>query len=253
MLPYKIVKVGIPIKQEHITDEFLSVINEINTDPEVLGVITDNHAPGSHEYNNAPAGNKLLPIGKLADCSFIWGTSKTRDLNVIVKNLLDHLDSQQRLLNFKKVYMFASGSPRCSDSLTLLIGKNRSIEILDTPSSVDQAILEFKNIIGNCAVEIKNYHYDFIIKERRYVDPDALSVWTCLQRGYEVNGKSILEMFLADMESLIGSDALFLAVNIGEDTNTVFKETIGTARQNVSKFYDYPKSLVFGTYNGILR
>jgi hypothetical protein len=253
MLPYEIIRVGIPIRQESVSDEFLQVINEINNDSGVLGIVTANHSPGSQEYENAPAGNRLLPVDKLVDYSFIWGSSKSRDLNVIVKNLLDHLDSKHKQLNFKKVYMFASGSPNCSDSLTLLIGKNRPIKVIDTVSSVELAMAEFKTIVETCAVDIRNYHYDFILKDRKYVSPNTLSIWTCLQRGYEVNGKSILEMFLADMESLIGSDALFLAVNIGEDTNTVFKETIGTARQNVSKFYDYPKSLVFGTYNGILR
>jgi len=253
MLPYKIVRVGIPIKQEHISNEFLKVLDEIQNDPAVIGLVTTSHHPSSQEYKNAPAGNKLLPIDKLADYSFIWGTSKTRDLNVIVKNLLDHLDSQHNILKFKKVYMFASGSPMCSDSLTLLIGKSRPIDVIDTLSSVDLAILEFRNVIGSCAIDIRNYHYDFILKDNRYVDPNTLNIWTCLQKGYEVNGKSILEMFLSDMESIIGSDAMFLAVNIGEDNNIVFKETIATARQNVSMFYNYPKSLVFGTYNGILR
>jgi hypothetical protein len=246
MLPYEIVRIGIPIKREHITDEFLEVLTDLKSNPETIGVVTTSHSPGSKEYENAPAGGKLLLGHTLHDCSFIW--TANRDPKVAILKLVEHLNSLHAELNFKKVYMFAAGSPNYSDSITLMLRQLCPITVIDSPSSVDLAIAEMKKVLGDVEVDIRNYHYDFIIKDNKYVDSTKLGVWSCLQQGYEVNGKCILEMFFNDTKSLISDDAYLIGVNIGEEKNTTIITTVGEVKKNISRIYNYPKSLIIGTY-----
>jgi hypothetical protein len=263
-MTYEIVKIGIPIQQEYVSQEFIDALNDIKHSKECVAISTVEYS--SMEMNLAPAGNKLLadtlPIEKfdstlkfhtLNTMGFIWSRGGSRDIPTMVKELLELLDAQQETLNFKRIYIFGSGSPNCGDSLTTVIKRIRpdQVRVIDTMSSVSIAI---KKINLPCKFEERNYHLDFLIKDNKYVSTDKINLFTCLQKGYEFNikDKPILETFFEDMDQFFTDDDIFQTVNVGEYDCELNTLSYAEAKTKINELYNHPKALTFAVYKSNL-
>lgn len=263
-MTYEIIKIGIPIQQEYISQEFTDALNDIKHSKECVAISTVEYS--DREIGFAPAGNKLLvntlPIEKfdstlkfhiLNTMGFIWSRGGSRDIPTMVKELLELLDAQRTILNFKRIYIFGSGSPNCGDSLTTVIRRLRpnQIRVIDTMSSENIAA---KKINLPCKFEGRNYHLDFLIKDNKYVSMDKVNLFNCLQKGYEFNikDKPILEMFFEDMDQFFTDDDIFQTVNVGESECELTTMSYAEAKTKTNEMYNNPKALIFAVYKNNL-
>lgn len=262
---YEIIRVGVPIKSEGITQKFLNVLEEIKHNVDCIAVSTTNY--DQSEFDLAPAGTSLL-LKKLQvsdfnvslkpnvinTIGFIWDVKdefgETRNGNTIANYILNFLDEQYDKLKFKKVYMFTPGSPNYYDSITLVLKELRDISIVDTKSSIEYCIDEMKKVVGNISVDDRNYHTDFLEKYKninnKNIDVNKLNVFSCLQGGYKINGNSIMKMFFDDMTKYFNEEDTFISVHIGENYNDVIVSDFRNAKINMVEIENYPHMLTFG-------
>lgn len=262
---YEIIRVGVPIKKQDIQKEFLDILEEIKRSKDCISVSTTYY--DRSEYDLAPAGTEVLlnslPVVDFFDkfqyncintIGFIWklknNDGETRDLKQIITYLNKFLDDQHKLLNFKKVYMFTPGSPNYSDSITLELRKIRDISIVNTKSSIEYAIEEMKKVVGNVEFEYRNYHTDFLERfkkqNNKIIHINKLNVFCCLQGGYKIDNRSIMELFFDDMSNYFNKDDIFISVHIGDPENIVIVSDFYNARLNMKDIENYPHMLTFG-------
>ena len=262
---YEIIRVGVPIKREGITQKFLNVLEEIKHSDDCIAVSTTNYDKA--EFDLAPAGTELLlKTLKVSDFNnslkpnnintigFIWSIKdefgETRNGKLIANYILSFLDEQYKLLKFKKVYMFTPGSPNYSDAITKDLKDLRTITIIDTKSSIEYCIDEMKKVVGDIVVDHRNYHTDFLEKYKnknnKNIDVNKLNVFCCLQGGYKINGNSIMQMFFDDMTKYFNEEDTFISVHIGENYNDVIVGDFRNAKINMVEIENYPHMLTFG-------
>ena len=262
---YEIIRVGVPIKTEGITQKFLNILEEIKHNDNCIAVSTTNYDKA--EFDLAPAGtglllknlqvfdfNDSLKPNVINTIGFIWGIKdklgETRNGKLSANYLLKFLDEQYELLKFKKVYMFTPGSPNYSDAITKDLKELYPITIIDTKSSIEYCIDEMKKVVGNLEVDHRNYHTDFLEKYKninnKNIDVNKLNVFCCLQGGYKINGNSIMKMFFDDMAKYFSEEDIFISVHIGDNYNGVIVGDFRNAKINMLEIENYPHMLTFG-------
>jgi hypothetical protein len=249
---YEIIKVGIPLQYKDVTSNFLNVINDINTNPECIGIATVDYS--HNEMIIAPAGNQIL----LDNCEFtpyktnlelnsintmgsLWGS--VRDIPSLVDNILGILQKEHNTLKFKKVYFLAGGSPFCGDSITLCLSKRiNDLKFITTPSCIEIAY----NAL-NVKTEWQEIDYvNICIRKQQelVLDNNKVNVFLCMQRHYEYNNIHILERFFKQIKQYYTDDDIIKIVNITADTCDITTLTISDAELIKEQLYNYKKPVV---------
>jgi hypothetical protein len=247
---YEIIKVGIPLQTKDITDEFLNIVKDIQSSKECLAVTTVDYWQG--EINYAPGGNYFL-LNNLEFKPYIdtlclncvntlgsmWGV--VRDIPSLVDNMLTMFDDEHKRLKFKRVYIFAGGSPLCGDSITDVLLKKCDIKIVDTKSCIQVAI-DHLNI--KSAYTDVDFVYDYIKKGNKYIDTSKVNVFLCLQKWYEYDNVHTLKTFFHEMKKYYNTDDIFQTVNITSETCETFKTTFGDAENYVDDIYNDHRAFI---------
>lgn len=200
---YNIIRVGLPITKETITDEFLSIVDQLESNEDWVGLtLCDYDYTGTIkriDQHNAPAGYDVLLdkgfvfsphqltrankiIGTFGD---LWGN---RDPMKTTLDLLKMLRVSHAKEQFSTVVMFTPGSPYFDDAITkVLSSAYTDMRIVDTESSADIA----KRYIGGDCV-IRSHYDDFIIGKNPSIDKSKTAIFSCLQHGYNVDMRQVV-------------------------------------------------------------
>jgi hypothetical protein len=259
---YELVRVGVPIKSEDVSNEFLNILKDIETNSDSIAVSTTYY--DMSEFDLAPAGTSILvdrlPIFNFEDTfkpncintiGFIWELKDSRGNLRNIKEinapyLISLFNNQQKLLNFKKIYMFVPGSPTYSDSMTDCLADLMPIKIIESKSSFQHSVDEMKKIFGNVDVDSREYYKDFISGQNPSINVNNLTVFSCLQNGYNTDGRSILDLFFNDMSKYFNDDAKFISVHVGDPDNIVILSDFYNARTHTKQIQNYPHMLTIG-------
>ena len=258
---YDIIKVGIPLQDKDITQQFLNIIKEIQDSDDCIALTTVDYWQGEIDY--APGGNYVLlknvEFKPYTDTIYkncintmgsIWGG--VRDLPTMVKKLLSILDDAHGKINFKKVYILAGGSPLCGDSITEYMLKLRpEMMIVDTPSCIEVAYSA-----TNLTTEwVETDYVKFCIKDGIKFIPDTtkINIFLCLQKWYEYNNIHTLNVFFDDMKSYYSPDDICKIVNIKSDICDIQTLTFASAENMKEKIYNDHKAVVILLYKKDLK
>lgn len=201
---YNIIRVGLPITKETITEEFLSIVDQLESNEDWVGLtLCDYDYTGTIkriDQHNAPAGYDVLLdrgftfsphqltrsnmiIGTFGD---LWGN---RDPMKTTLSLLKLLRESHAREQFSTVVMFTPGSPYFDDAITKILKSAYSdMRIVDTESSADIA----KRYIGGECV-IRSHYDDFIVGKNPVIDKSKTAIFSCLQHGYNVDMRQVIE------------------------------------------------------------
>jgi len=274
---YEIVKVGIPIRECDITDEFINCINELKTNPDCVGISLVGY-PGSYsdiinqnvEYKSSPAGHeyifKHLRIQSYIDtfdpCCIttlenLW---RIPDLHGMYRNqsfltdiLIMILNTSHIKTRFKKVFIFSQGSPLCHDGITEELLLKSNLKIIDTKSSIDICNDAFydllnKRNLSNIKVINRDYWKEFIFNEiSAGIESEKLHVFPLIHNLYNLNLKiPLIDHFFTTLEKYLKPTDIVFSIYI-DSTDVIIKEFNFEEYRDYIMFYkDNTKTNTFG-------
>lgn len=266
-MKYKIVRVGIPIQEHLVTQEFLNILEEIKNNKNCVGITTSDIFS---DYSQAPAGCKLLETiqqikytDKLIPFSInvmdnVWeieNEGKPRNIKQIVKFLIETFDNTE---NIETVYTFTPGSPNFHDAITEELKEIYDITIIDTLSSTEICIEEFKQLLNLQEIEIDIVAYAdrFLFRNPvnkpklnyKVLDNTKLNIFSCVQIGYEIDDRNIMFNWLNDLSKFFSEDSILIGINVGINKTTSIQTTLKNAKDHWYELCTYPKRLTFGIY-----
>lgn len=195
MSHYDIIRVGLPITLDTITDEFLSIVDKLASDPSWIGVMTSDYdiTIPRNDQQNAPAGYKVL-----IDAGFKFSTGTTLEHKTIItygrfwKNrnpievangLLRSLKDLHAEHRFSTVVTFTPGSPYIDDSISrILLSVYDDIHVVDTKGA-PTIVSDYIGGKYNIECDVRNYD-DFYKKTNTTIDKSKALILSCLQAGY---------------------------------------------------------------------
>lgn len=256
---YEIIKVGIPLQTKDITYDFIHVIDDIKNSSDCIAITTVDYS--ECEINIAPAGNhfilsnlQLIPyntklrLNCINTLGVLWGG--VRDIPSLVDNIITILNNENKILQFKRVYIFAGGSPRCGDSISLCLSKIvPTLKFIDTKSCIEIAYagLDLKTPWE----EIDYVNLCIRKKEPLVLDNTKINVFLCLQKTYTYNNIHILNKFFEDIKQYYNEDDIIKLVNIKEDTCDIISLTVASAKLIKEQLYNDTKPVVLVLYKKI--
>lgn len=216
-MPYEITKVGIPIRDIDINEQFITAVNHAKNSNAVILI--------SSPYEDSPAGSEILK-------KEFFNSSKVLKYNVFdtatnavttnpitflkrkVTKLLQYLDDHYAVLKFDHVYMFSVGSPHLYDIFTNYIPEYRQLHIVDAKSSLHICGEELSKYLQCDGYSIRNFHVDFIHKFENVLYP-GLSIFGCIDQIYaNQNNISIVDQFFNIMMQQTNENDKFLIANV---------------------------------------
>jgi hypothetical protein len=216
-MPYEITKVGIPIRDIDINDQFITAVNHAKAANAVILI--------SSPLEDSPAGSeilkkefinssKVLKYNVFDTANDAPNTDPKNFLKQKVVRLLRYLDEQHAVLKFDHVYIFSVGSPHLYDIFTDYIPEYRELHIIDAKSSLHVCGEEFSKYLQCNEYSIRNFHVDFIHKFENILHP-GLSIFGCIDQIYaNQNNTSIVDQFFNTMMQQTNETDKFLIANI---------------------------------------
>lgn len=256
---YKIVRVGIPIQNKDISNQFLQVIDNIINDDTCIAVTTVDYPKNimqSMDGISSPAGHKVLAdklsfveykgelhknvINTLGFIGrFNGGVKHTTNFAQYLVNLLD---DHYKLLEFKTVYIFTPGSPLYGDGITEYLLKTQNIEIIDTISSMQHSLKSMQSYLGDVDYVEQKYH-DFVDRlgnidsRNKYIDGNVLNIFNSLSDLYNTASNSRLELFLKHIcYRFFKESDLLLITTVNEYETLLTVLTIKEMHQRIEEF-----------------
>jgi len=200
MNTYDMIRVGLPITNATVTEEFRDIVNSLKQNKNWIGIMV------SDDEKNAPAGYKILhDVGVDYTILNIWGSD--RDPAKATISLLSQLKRLHAGLSFKRAVLFTPGSPYLDDAISkVLLSAYDDIEVIDTKGA-PQIAAELIGEMTGLQTEIRNYYDDFVLMHNQTIDRSKATVFSCLQSLYNVS--------LCKVVSDLKPDRV-IAVNVGE-------------------------------------
>lgn len=200
---YNIIRVGLPITLDSVTEEFIDIVDELERNDKWVGLtLCDYDTTGTKtrlDQHNAPAGYKILldrgftfsqsvltgPHKIIGTFGYLWLNREPMQTTVKLLQILKNAHSREQ---FNTVVTFTPGSPYFDDAVTkILRSAFDDIRIIDTDSSAQIAA---KAIGGEC--DIRAYYDDFVLGKNRSIDKSKTAIFSCLQHGYNVDMKKVI-------------------------------------------------------------
>jgi hypothetical protein len=216
-MPYEITKVGIPIRDIDINDQFITAVNHAKAANAVILI--------SSPLEDSPAGSeilkkefinssKVLKYNVFDTANDAPNTDPTNFLKQKVVRLLRHLDEQHTILKFDQVYIFSAGSPHLYDIFTHYIPEYRELHIVDAKSSLHVCGEELSKYLQCDGYQIRNFHSDFINRFENVLYP-GLSIFGCIDQIYaNQNNESIVDQFFNTMMRHTNNNDVFLLASV---------------------------------------
>lgn len=245
---YDIIRVGLPITKDSITQEFIDIVDELENNEEWVGLtLCDYDYSGKQvrlDQHNAPAGYSFL-----LERGFVFSKNDLSRANKIIGTFGEFWGERnpvvtaQRLMRavkhfhekelFSTVVMFTPGSPHHDDSITkVLTSVYPDIRIVDTDSSADIAV---KCIGGDCV--IRSHYDEFVLGKNRSIDKSKIAIFSCLQHGYNVDLREVI----LDLQP-----KQIIAVNIKVDRVTKEVYTSEQVLENIDSLFKSSETYTFG-------
>lgn len=200
---YDIIRVGLPITRETITEEFLDIVQQLENNEDWVGLtLCDYDTTGTKtrlDQHNAPAGYEVLlnrgfifqqkeltRANKIIGTfGYLWLGRDPMQTTVKLLQVLKNVHARER---FKTVVTFTPGSPYYDDAVTKILSSAfQDMRIVDTLSSAQIAA---RAIGGDC--EIRAYYDDFILGKNKSIDKSKVAIFSCLQHGYNVDMRKVI-------------------------------------------------------------
>lgn len=251
MSSYDILRVGLPITTNTITTEFLDVVKELSTNDKWVGVMLcdhdDSYKTKRSDQHNAPAGYKVLidsgftfhpniltgTTKIIGTFGSLWGTGSDRNPLPTAIQLLSKLKDGHAKQNFDMAVLFTPGSPYCDDSITrILKSAYADMTIIDTKSSADIV----SGIIGRPCI-VRDYYEDFILQKDCSIDRSKVSVFSCLQNGYNTSLRDAI-INLAPVS--------VIAVSLALDRSSMITYTYNEALSLSEELFNSDTTYTFG-------
>lgn len=200
MSRYDISRVGLPITNATVTQEFRDIVTSLKQNKNWIGIMVSN------DEKNAPAGYKIIHnMGVDYTVLNIWDSD--RDPAKATINLLSQLKKLHSELLFERAVLFTPGSPYLDDAISkVLLSAYDDIEVIDTKGA-PQIAAELIGEMTGLQTEIRNYYDDFVLMQNQSIDRSKATIFSCLQNIYNVS--------LCDVVSQLKPDRV-IAVNVGE-------------------------------------
>lgn len=269
---YKVIKVGIPIRECDISDEFINAVNELKTDSSCIGITTVGYSgdiADNAEYNCAPAGHNYIfsqmPFVKYnyklnPECitylENFWGiqdfNGMHRNADFLTDVLLMTLDKHHKETGFKKVFIFSQGSPLYTDGITDLLSKKVDLGIIDTKSSLDVCKEIFEQILvsenlKHIKVITGNYWDDFLYKNTTTIDGGTLTIFSAINNVYNTNVKMpLVDHFFINMRRVLNPNDIIFSVQIGVTENIIKRFSISDYENHIHEYTNIAKPHMFG-------
>jgi hypothetical protein len=245
---YEIIRVGLPITREAITQEFLDIVDELERNDDWVGLtLCDYDTSGTKtrlDQHNAPAGYEvLLERGfvfqqkELTRANKIIGTFGYlwlgRDPIQTTIKMLQILKNVHAVEQFKTVVTFTPGSPHYDDAVTKILSSAfDDMRIVDTASSAQIAA----SAIGRDC-EIRAYYDDFVLGKNKSIDKSKVLIFSCLQHGYNVD----MQKVVTDLQP-----KEIIAVNIKLDRVEKTVYTYEEVLNNIDMLFKSEQTYIFG-------
>jgi hypothetical protein len=245
---YDIIRVGLPITRETVTQEFLDVVNQLEHNEDWVALtLCDYDTTGNvHRFDqhNAPAGYEVL-----LERGFVFQQRQLTRTNKIIGTfgylwhgrnpmkttikMLQILKSSHAIEQFKTVVTFTPGSPYYDDAITkILCSAFDDIRVVDTLSSAQIA----SNAIGGECV-IRAYYDDFVLGKNPSIDKSKTAIFSCLQHGYNVDMRKVI----TDLQP-----KQIIAVSIKLDRVDKQVYTTFEALNNIDALFNSEQTYIFG-------
>jgi hypothetical protein len=245
---YNIVRVGLPITRETVTQEFLDIVDELERNEDwvalTLGEYDTTGTKTRFDQHNAPAGYEVL-----LDRGFTFAQKDLSRANKIIGTfgylwlgrdpiqttikMLQVLKNEHARERFTTVVTFTPGSPYYDDAVTkILASAFTDMKVIDTASSAQIAATA---IGGEC--EIRAYYDDFVLGKNMSIDKSKVAIFSCLQHGYNVD----MQKVITDLQP-----AQIIAVNIKIDKVTKQVYTYDEALNNIDDLFKSEETYIFG-------
>jgi len=248
-MPYQITKVGIPIRNVDINEQFTTAVSFAKQSNAVLLI--------SSPLDDSPAGSKILEdeflhSGKVLKYNVFDTDNDVHDANPknFLKNkvirLLKYLDDRHAELNFDHVYMFSAGSPHLYDIFTHYIPEYRELHIIDAKSSLHVCGEELSKHLQCDGYKIRNFHADFISRFENVLYP-GLSIFGCIDQIYANNTtESIVDQFFNVMMQHTNANDIFLIASVHRDSVLITEFDPKNYKQVLEQHAG--KTLTYGVY-----
>jgi hypothetical protein len=214
MSSYSITRVGLPITNETVTSEFIDIVTQLKTNSKWIGVMTSN------DEQNSPAGYRILDEhGVDYTVLSIWNTD--RDPIKATLNLMSQLKDLHQKQLFDHVVLFTPGNPFIDDAITkVLLSVYDDIPVISTKGAPEIAADIVANLSG-LNTDIRNYYDDFILSKNIKIDKTKATIFSCLQKIYGVDLKSVITNLKPDrvITVSIGDIVVTQQYNYGEILN----------------------------------
>jgi hypothetical protein len=200
MSRYDISRVGLPITNATVSEEFRAIVAKLKHNKNWVGIMV------SDDEKNAPAGYRVLrDIGVDYKIFNVWESN--RDPAKATISLLSQLKRLHSELLFERAVLFTPGSPYIDDAISkVLLSAYDDIEVIDTKGA-PQIAAEFIEEMTGLQTEIRNYYDDFVLMHNHHIDRSKATIFSCLQNIYNVS--------LCDVVTKLKPDRI-IAVNVGE-------------------------------------
>ena len=245
---YNIIRVGLPITLDSVTQEFIDIVDELERNDNWVGLtLCDYDTTGTKtrlDQHNAPAGYKILldrgftfsqsaltgPHKIIGTFGYLWLNREPMQTTVKLLQILKNAHSREQ---FDTVVTFTPGSPYFDDAVTkILRSAFDDIRIVDTDSSAQIAT---KAIGGEC--DIRAYYDDFVLGKNRSIDKSKTAIFSCLQHGYNIDMKKvILEL----------QPSKIITVHITLDKVEKQEYTSEYVLNNLEEIFNSNKTYIFG-------
>jgi len=248
-MPYQITKVGIPIRDVDINEQFTTAVNHAKAANAVILI--------SSPLEDSPAGSeilkkefinssKVLKYNVFDTANDAPNTDPTNFLKQKVVRLLRHLDEQHTILKFDQVYIFSAGSPHLYDIFTHYIPEYRELHIVEAKSSLHVCGEELSKYLQCDGYQIRNFHSDFINRFENVLYP-GLSIFGCIDQIYANNTtESIVDQFFNVMMQHTNANDIFLIASVHRDSVLITEFDPKNYKQVLEQHAG--KTLTYGVY-----
>jgi hypothetical protein len=245
---YEIIRVGLPITRETITQEFLDIVDELERNEHWVGLtLCDYDTTGTKtrlDQHNAPAGYEVLlergfvfqqkeltRVDKIIGTfGYLWLGRNPIQTTIKMLQILKNTHATEQ---FKTVVTFTPGSPYYDDAITKILSSAfTDIRIVDTQSSAQIAA----NAIGE-DYEIRAYYDDFVLGKNTAIDKSKVAIFSCLQHGYNVD----MHKVITDLQP-----KKIIAVNIKLDKVEKQVYTYDEVLNNIDTLFRSEQTYIFG-------
>lgn len=265
---YEIIRVGIPIRTCDITKSFLDIVEEIKTSSECIAITTvdyDGDVNTNGDAISSYAGHEILfnnitfrkTINHLEynivnTLGYIWDikteNGEYRDGLTLVKFLYNILDNSHKQLNFKKVYVFTSGSPHHYDLFTSFGKDIRPLSIIDTYSSITITKEHFEKTMEKPVI-VRNYIPEFIAGKNKTITPNVINLFGSISNHYKPDiGMPVIQHFFENLKLLLSDNDIFMYCYVSKDTAEMKTITFKEALEKIQYFSTLKLLLTYGVY-----